>query len=550
MSAQKNLIMGVWSRLPFEGLEWFIASLRHTKFDGDVCVFVDEVSPETVGALLTHGIIVERADRLATPGMHTQSSRYFGYLDFLARNIGHYANVMISDLRDVVFQSDPFEKPLPADIVFARERCLLGESPVNRNWVADIYGRAVAYNLRDYVVSCSGTTFGSASGMLRYLVAMATEISGLAGRDVLLVRGMDQGIHNYLIRMRPLRDAWFDPTDSLVATMHYIPDNSVRITPEGILIDGRCVPVVHQWDRNKATGDYVRSAAQFKLDLGQQRPPPAPLPSLPTVSGPVPSPQADAVVAFYHRPRDAGWLAPFLGTLRCAGYAAGVHCVGVFDADELNLLSQHGCVAYRIDETDPALDIENTAHLFMSRVLDQLASDPVRRPDQVLVMDTVRAGFLRDPFQAGTIGLSAFLEGTARIDESEYNQHRLAHFTAPDADMLLRPIVSSALLRGRLNIVQAFYGKLFVEFVGRPELLRIPKVIQGAINKLCHGGELDMPVILHPNGAEAYFEFWEESLPTSKQAPIRVAGAVPFVVLNPVRETALMQAVRASHGLQ
>ena len=42
--------------------------------------------------------------------------------------------------------------------------------------------------------------------------------------------------------------------------------------------------------------------------------------------------------------------------------------------------------------------------------------------------------------------------------------------------------VSSALLRGRLDLMCAFYRRLFAEFVGRAELLRIHKSIQGAVN--------------------------------------------------------------------
>jgi hypothetical protein len=549
LNGKKNLVMGFSSRMTFEDLERFIGSLRRTNFVGDICVFVDEMSPQAVITLLAHGILVERADRLSTPRMNLQSSRYFNYLEFLARNGEAYANVMISDLRDVVFQSDPFEKPLPAEIVFVQECCLLGDSPVNHGWLTEAYGEAVAQNMRDCTVSCSGTTFGTVAGMQRYLVAMTTELAGLAGRDILQVRGMDQGIHNYVIRMRPLRNAWLDPTDSLVATMHFVPDESIQTTPRGVLIDGRLVPVVHQWDRKKITLDYVWDAPQFMLTPSQQALRATSNPS-PSVAAPPTMPQHDAVVAFYHRPRDAEWLVPFLGTLRCAGYSGGLHCVGTFAENELALLAQFGCVAHPVDATDPALDVENVAHLFISRVLDQLAANPIARPDQVLVLDTVRAGFLRDPFQAKTIGLSAFHESATRLGDNEYNLHRLVQFNPPEGEVLQRPIISSTLLRGELDLMRAFYRKLFIEFVGRAELLRTPKVIQGAVNKLCHVGGLDVPVIQHPNGAEAYFEIWDEGLPTTTQPPIRVGGAVPFVVLNPVRETELMRAVRTSLGIQ
>src|SRR5579883_784939 len=140
MRNSKNLIMGLWSGLDFWHLEPFIASLRRTAFSGDICVMVSDVSAETIAALHAHGILVERFDRLALPPLHGGTARYFAYLDFLARHADEYAHVMLSDLRDVVFQSDPFAQPLPADVVFAQERCLMGDSPVNRNWIADIYG--------------------------------------------------------------------------------------------------------------------------------------------------------------------------------------------------------------------------------------------------------------------------------------------------------------------------------------------------------------------------------------------------------------------------
>src|ERR1044071_9873801 len=163
---RKNLILGLFSHMPFQVLEPFVASLRRTTFHGDVCVFVSEVAPETVVMMQAHGILVERSDRLPVPAMHAQSSRYFAYLDFLTRKGDEYDHVMLSDLRDVVFQTDPFAQHLPADIVFAQERCLIGDDPVNCNWIADAYSRAVADNLRDCLVSCSGTTFGTVQGML------------------------------------------------------------------------------------------------------------------------------------------------------------------------------------------------------------------------------------------------------------------------------------------------------------------------------------------------------------------------------------------------
>jgi hypothetical protein len=541
MSDQKNLIMGVWSKLPFDGLERFVASLRRTTYDGDLCVFVDDVPADTVRSLMAHGVIVERANRFALPQMNYQGSRYYNYLDFLCRNGTKYANVMISDLRDVLFQSDPFAMPLPADLVFAQERISLGDCPVNRSWLTQIYGEAVADNLRHCMVSCSGTTFGTVRGMQQYLTLMINE---LAGRPMPIIGGMDQGIHNYLIRMRPVRNAYCDPTDSIVATMTYTPDDAISIDQQGVLIDGRLVPVIHQWDRKAVLRQYVEGAAQFRLDAN-------PAPRHPTVarraSTPLPmtADQHDAVLCCYHRERDAEWLEPFFATLRTVGFAGAIHCVGDFNANELAVLSRHGAIAHRIDPIGGGSHhVDNLAHAHMSRVLDELATEQPACLDQVLVISTMRAGFLRDPFLSKTIGLSVFCEGAGSIGASEYNVLRLQQFIDINDTWHRRPVVSSAVLRGQVEIVRQYYRKLMAEFDGRPHLLEMQNMVQGAFNKLCQDNAFDFPVILHPNAAEVYFEIGLQSMATDTRTGVRIAGAMPAIVVSPYSKTWLMDTLR------
>src|SRR6266567_3007584 len=235
MSDGKHLIMGVAAGHSFRVLERFVASLRRIAFDGDICLFVDDVSGETVDALRAHGILVERLGRSSQPRMTAMSSRYFSYLDFLARHGEAYTRILLLDPRSVVLQSDPFATPLQVDILYTRERCLLGDSPDVRNAVVRAYGEAVAENLRDCIVSSADVSIGTAHGILQYLVAMTHELSS---RTVPVGGNINQGIHNYVARMRPLRNAWVDTTDSVVAALRSVSDASIGITDRGVTIDG------------------------------------------------------------------------------------------------------------------------------------------------------------------------------------------------------------------------------------------------------------------------------------------------------------------------
>ena len=532
MTRDKNLIMGVWSGSPFGDLEPFLASLRNTGFEGDLCVFVEDVTAETVRQLVAYGVRVEWPGQSAQVRMASPCGRFFTYLDFLARHEGQYRHVMLTDLHDVVFQSDPFACPFPADIVFAHERCRLTDCAMNQRGVEQAYGRAVAENMRNCPVSTPGTTFGTFGGILRYLVAMTSE---LTSRPMAIREGFDQGVHNYVVHVRPPRGGWLDTGDSVVATMRHVSADSLQVSDRGALIDGRPVPVLHQWHEHQTLANHVKSSPRFRL--------------APTVYGGTTATQANAVIGYYDRARDAGWLDLFLGSLRCTGYVGALHCVGDFDTAELALLTRHDCVAHRISHADPSLKIENIAHLFISQVLDRIAGTEATQPEQILVIDRVKAGFLRDPFQSSTIGLSAFCEGPVRIGEADYNRQRLELFGEPTEYALRQSVVSSEVFRGPVDVVRTFYRKLFIEYVGRAELLRFPQGIQGAVNKLCHGGDFDFPIVLHPNAAEVFFDYWPTELPMVTRPAVRVGEAVPAVVLSSTLQSELIVGLQRCLGL-
>ncbi len=547
MNGSKNLIMGIWVRQPFRLLEKFIASLRRTSFAGDVCLCVEDISADTVAELRAHGVIVVRSALTAQPNMTTRASRNFTYLDFLTCHGDDYANVLLIDPATVVFQSDPFAAPLLADIVYAQERRRLCESQVDHDAVVRAYGDGVAHNIRDCMTSITDAIIGTRAGIQRYLVAMTRE---LHGRAFPVTGAIDQGVHNYVVHMSPLLGAWLDPGGSIAAAMHTLPDAAVRIAEQGALIDGALAPVLCRWGEQAKTREYVNAASRFRLNETDRGAWPIAEAAGATASPDTDemSPVGDAVVAFYHRDRDEKWLRLFLGSLRCVSNAIGVHCVGDFNQPELEELARHGCIAYQAPAVEREI-AENVAHFYLSPVLNQLAADQSKTPRQVMVLDNMRAVFPRDPFLSRTIGLSAFAEGPTRIADSPFNRERLAYFVSPEASWLQAPVVSSSLLRGSIGHVREFYHLLFAEFVGRADLLRMHKVVQGAFNKFCHGGDLGFPVIVQPNGAEAYFDLWASDLTVDTRRGVRIGRRVPAVVLGESPDTALMRKLRMDLSL-
>jgi hypothetical protein len=541
---RKNLIMGMWTTLPFDRLEIFLGSLRCTTFDGDVCIFVDDVAPSVVSNLRSYGVMVERASPFHMTRLGPQVSRFFNYLGFLSRHASSYQNVLVTDLRDVVFQTDPFEHPLPADVVFAQERHPIGTCPATGSWVRAIYGDAMVHHLRDFSVSCSGTTFGTVSGMLDYLSAMAYEFCRLEKR---LPSGWDQGVHNYVVRMRPPFNSYYDTTDSIVATLHYMPGESFRITSDGVLIDGRRVPVIHQWDRRQAVKAYVEANQQFRRGPASRRQPlaaPRTMSEAPVAPGETLA-SSNAIICYYRGSPDLDALTLFLASARATGFDGALHCVGrAFDDLEIELLTRFDCIAHSVADAPTSATPENIAHVSISRILDQLVTNSQHAPLDVLVSDSVHAGFIRNPFQTRTMGLSLYLEAPVRIGESEHNRRWLAAFGCPDGTFADRPIISSSLVRGSAETVQQFYQQLLPEITKNPELLSAPKVVQGAFNKLYYSASFDFPVTLHANGSQVYFEIWHCDLAIETEAVIKVGGTTPTMIVSVKQDSTLLKALK------
>src|SRR5258708_25786163 len=75
----------------------------------------------------------------------------------------------------------------------------------------------------------------------------------------------DQVIHNHIAHMRALRGAWLETSDGTVSKMEHMPDESVAVSTDEVLIDGKRVPVLHQWQKHPRLAAHVRSSPHFGL---------------------------------------------------------------------------------------------------------------------------------------------------------------------------------------------------------------------------------------------------------------------------------------------
>ncbi len=268
----------------------FFNSLKAVGYNGDVVVFASRLSQETINQITAKGTRVipvwlplfHLRNVFLIPGwkpwrllfrilpsarlrrwiakriFNIMCARFAHFQNYLCDNLDQYSHAMITDIRDVCFQRNPFESPLPGNIVSFLEIILLGDG-VNRKWLAEAFGDRVDPTLYDKEVSCAGVTLGTSEAMMRYLDLM---LHGLQKVEMMTpVAGVDQAVHNEILHLNKIDGSvLFGNGNPLCNTMGHGDPLSLDIDSNVLANDGTKVAILHQFDR-------IPQVAKPKLSL-------------------------------------------------------------------------------------------------------------------------------------------------------------------------------------------------------------------------------------------------------------------------------------------
>jgi hypothetical protein len=184
--------------------------------------------------------------------IHTYSSRFIQYLDFLRNQATRYDKVMLTDVRDVFFQADPFERIPSNQLWMFQEQgpATLGTEPRNGRWVKATFGGKVLRQIASQPILCAGITIGGFQNVLGYLETMETELLKRTPVHI-----PDQGIHNamaYTGAFNHLNPVIVRNGDGPVLTVGMMNDSQMTLDGQGRLVDPSGIPyaVLHQYDRH------------------------------------------------------------------------------------------------------------------------------------------------------------------------------------------------------------------------------------------------------------------------------------------------------------
>lgn len=245
--APDDLVLGYATGYDAAQIAPFVRSLRAV-FDGHVALVVDDRA-DVLALLEEHGVEAVHPETQEGWEPHPVMARFASFSRLLER-YPNAVDILLTDVRDVIFQAEPFGPPPRRLEVFVEfEGGRLGEHAFNMKYLSALVGDEMAATLADKPCICVGTVMGPRDDIARFcrtvLMLAAIPRSEIGGAF-----GADQAACNLAVHMGLVK-AEVRPNFGRVATLGMSRGDTLTFRNGRVLNpDGSFSAIVHQHDRH------------------------------------------------------------------------------------------------------------------------------------------------------------------------------------------------------------------------------------------------------------------------------------------------------------
>jgi hypothetical protein len=266
----KNVILTAAIGYNYSQINNFIKSI---KFPCDLVLFCDrdyKINNHFVGDIKL--INVKKNPIIIKWDLNTPNNiRLLWYKKYLEENID-YNKILLTDIRDVVFQSSPFDLVNDSRLVVAKEDVLLKNEKWNKMWIESLYGKKYMEEHGDSSVYCSGTIIGTYKALTNYLDFYELEIENyglkLDTGDFKLI--IDQGIFNKYVYEHEEDCMIQSNSNGKIITCGYASNLRLNYNSELLNEDGVIYSIVHQYDRKNLLVYYYDNLYDNKKEITEK----------------------------------------------------------------------------------------------------------------------------------------------------------------------------------------------------------------------------------------------------------------------------------------
>ena len=299
---EKDLIVGVVDNYNWDKIKYWANSIKQSGFDGHKALVVYNMDAATAEKLTNEQFMLIGAGKYdketgftyPNPSDRIMVDRFFHIYNFLSMlaQPEDVDRVIITDVRDVVFQDNPTEwidNNLYAggiDILLGSENLKYKDEPWGANNMKQAFGQYFYDKMEDNEIYCAGVIAGDFELIKDFCLNLWMICCGAQAR-VPGGGGPDQAALNLLTTMKPMGHYFHltNPTDGWVVhagtsmeavkagsggigeayrqnpnmLLPFIHDVNYTISNDQIHANGKKITVVHQWDRVPAWKELIEN---------------------------------------------------------------------------------------------------------------------------------------------------------------------------------------------------------------------------------------------------------------------------------------------------
>ena len=248
----RRLVLGAAVGFRVDQVRIFVESLRASGYTGDVAMLVGPTDFALAAYLRRHGVTPKRTWFIRRFHGPIHAYRFQLFARYLHAHRARYDEVLISDVRDVVFQAHPFANIWSPAVHYFLEgdNRTIGNEPTNMVYMRSFLPERDVEKLKPCRISCCGVVLGGMSAMLAYLDRMNADLAAVP----LKVRrkiGADTAFHNRMGHLASAVPVVIVENNVHVATMGIEPASAYRVSADKLVrtADGLLPAILHQYDR-------------------------------------------------------------------------------------------------------------------------------------------------------------------------------------------------------------------------------------------------------------------------------------------------------------
>ena len=256
----KNVVIGTALNYGVEHIKNFILSFRKFNKDDDIILIYNIYTPESESFFLENNVkIIDFNPYESFPG-HVVSSRFLKYLD-IVNHFKDYKHFLLADVRDVFFQSNPFDNLPEGEFLYAFTEdpgLSIEKEHFHINMISNLFGQQTLDQLAGKKIICSGTILGTNEKMMNWLIVFRDYLMQVQTNkpEICYEMLLDQVIANHIYYFQDNgKEIQLKDNGDIVGTIglcltHPEHVDDMKFENGVIYLNGKIPAIIHQYDRS------------------------------------------------------------------------------------------------------------------------------------------------------------------------------------------------------------------------------------------------------------------------------------------------------------